>query len=135
MVKIIEITPDKQKASSLRKMAESTLNRITDTDEEAYPTQVIKDYYDVIHYLLEAISLSIGKKVKGKGAHAQLITLISSEHNLEASIEQFLQDLRRHRNRIAYEGFFMPPDYLKRNEQRIKQVIERLKTILQQVEK
>lgn len=110
-------------------MAGNTINRIAETDKGEYPTQIIKDYHDVIHYLLEAISLTMGKKVKGKGAHAELIGLVSREHGLKTGTEQFLQELRKHRNRIAYEGFFMPSDYLERNEDRIRRIIERLQGI------
>lgn len=75
MAKIKDVAPDPEKAKSLRKMAKKTLDRIEETNAEKYPTQVLKDYYNVIHYYLEAISISEGKKVSGRGAHAQLISL------------------------------------------------------------
>lgn len=133
MAKIIERTPDEERAKSLKRMADKTLERIRETDEEKYTTQVVRDYYNVVHNLLEAISMSIGKKVEGRGAHAELISFISKKFEMETSQEQFLQNLRKYRNRISYEGFFMQKDYLKRNEERIIESIEKLNKILNEV--
>lgn len=133
MAKIVDKTPDKERAKSLKKLAEKILMRIDETDKEKYTTQVVKDYYNVIHNLLEAISMSMGKKVKGRGAHAELISLICRKFDIETGQEQFLQSLRKYRNRISYEGLFIQKDYLERNEQDIKEMIGRLKTILKEV--
>ncbi len=130
MAKIIDKTPDGEKAKSLKNLAEKILERIDETDKEKYATQVVRDYYNVIHNLLEAISTSIGKKVKGKGAHAELISLICEKFEIERSQEQFLQNLRKYRNRISYEGLFVRKDYLERNEKNIREIIESLKEIL-----
>ncbi len=73
MAKIVEKSPDREKAKSLKKLSVKILKRIDETDKEKYTTQVVRDYYNAIHNLLEAISISMGKKVKGKGAHAELI--------------------------------------------------------------
>ena len=130
MAKIIEIKPDKEEARALKKMANQTLSRIAETDKKKFSTQVVKDYYDVIHYLLEATSVASGKKVKGRGAHAELISLICEKHDLNTEIETFLQNLRKFRNRIAYEGFSMEADYLKRNENKMEKVIDKLNSAL-----
>lgn len=70
---ITKIRPDKQKAESLRKMAEITLERLKKTDMEEYPSNTLLDYYDIIHKLMEAIALKEGTKIKGEGAHQELI--------------------------------------------------------------
>lgn len=129
MAKTKDITPDPEKAKSLRKMAEKTLNRIEETDAEKYPSQVLKDYYNAIHYYLEAITTNEGKKISGRGAHAQLISFVCNTHGLDKPSEEFLQNLRKHRNRISYEGFFTEPNYIKRNERKIKKLIEKLQEI------
>lgn len=133
MAKIVDKNPDREKAKSLESMAEKILKRIEDTDEEKYTTQVVKDYYNIIHNLLEAISASLGKKVKGKGAHADLISLVCREFDINTSEEQFLQNLRKYRNRISYEGFFIRKDYLQRNEDSIKKIIQKFKNILNEI--
>lgn len=131
MAKIIDKTPDRERAKSMRRMARRILKRIDETDREEYPTQVLKDYYEAIHNLLEAISSSIGKKVRGGGAHAELISMVSRKFELDTSTEKFLQSLRRYRNRISYEGFFIKEDYLERNENRIRETINELERILE----
>jgi len=130
MGKVIEKTPDKEKAKSLKKMSDEILRRVDDTDREKFATQVVEDYYDVIHNLLEAIAISMGKKVKGRGAHAQLISLICDEFGIEESREEFMQSMRKYRNRISYEGFFIDDNYLERNEEKIREIIKELKRIL-----
>ena len=60
---IINVTPDKQKSASLKKMAEITLERLDKTDKEKYPSNTLLDYYDVIHNLLEGFTLMKGIKV------------------------------------------------------------------------
>ncbi len=130
MAKVIDITPDKEEARSLGKMADRTLERIAETDKERFTTQVVKDYYDVIHYLLEGIGMGLGKKVKGRGAHAELISFICEKFGVETEVERFLQSLRKFRNRIAYEGFSVRSDYLERNEDTIEEIVERLGSIL-----
>lgn len=133
MAKIIDITPDREEARSLKKMEERTLERIGETDKERFTTQVVKDYYDVIHYLLEGITMGLGKKVKGRGAHAELISLISERFEIEEEVEEFLQNLRKFRNKIAYEGFSVDMNYLRRNEDRLRETIESLKSILNDI--
>jgi len=41
-----------------------------------------------------------------------------------------LDDLRILRNRVAYEGFFVEPSYLDRNELFFKQLIQKLKNLI-----
>jgi len=54
---ITKVYPDKSKSKSLKIMAEITLERLESTDIEKYPTNTLNDYYDVIHKLMEALSL------------------------------------------------------------------------------
>ena len=79
----IEIKTDKQKAESLKKMAEITLRRLEEIDKEKYPSNTLTDYYDVIHKLMEAITVAEGVKIKGEGAHQQLIDYIAKEKKMK----------------------------------------------------
>lgn len=45
---ITRVKPDSQKAESLKKMAEITLERLNKTDMEKYPSNTLEDYYDII---------------------------------------------------------------------------------------
>ena len=123
---ITKIKPDKQKAESLKTMSQVTLQRLEETDIEKYPSNALKDYYDALHELMEAITLSEGIKFRGDGAHQELIDYISKKYSLGESIRQFLQQLRDYRNRISYEGFTINKNYILSNQDKIKQIIKLL---------
>ncbi|MBI5392362.1 hypothetical protein HZA96_00705 [Candidatus Woesearchaeota archaeon] len=126
---ITKITSDKQKALSLFKMAEITLERLGKTEKETYPSNTLVDYYDIIHKLLEAIALKEGVKAKGEGAHQELIDYIAKQQKLDEQTRLFLQQLRDYRNRISYEGFMVQKDFISTNQKRIKTIIENLRNI------
>ena len=72
----INIDPDKQKARSLKDMADITLKRLKETNIEKYPTNTLADYYSIIRKLMEALTSTEGIKFKGEGAHKELIDYI-----------------------------------------------------------
>ncbi|MFO7792747.1 MAG: hypothetical protein ACQEQM_08570 [Thermoplasmatota archaeon] len=51
-----EVKPDPDKAKALVKMSDKILERVKETDEERFPSQVLRDYYDAIRQLMEAIA-------------------------------------------------------------------------------
>ena len=122
----LEIQPDKQKAKSLKKMAEITLERVSETDVNKYPSNVLVDYYDIIHKLLEAITMLEGTKIKGDGAHEELIEYVAKSYGLDEQTRQLLQQMRDYRNRISYEGFMINENYLLLNGKKIKETVELL---------
>jgi len=118
---------DKQKSKSLIKMAKITLERLGDINSLKYPSNTLNDYYNIIHQLAECICCSYGFKFSGDGAHAELLNFIFSEKfEFSESEKLFSQELRVLRNRISYEGFFIQEEYLKRNEIKIKNIIDKL---------
>ena len=123
---ITTITPDVNKAKALIKMAKITLERLKKTDLEAYPSNTLVDYYDIIHKLLEAETLQRGVKIKGERAHQELIDYCAKELSLSEQTRQFLQQLRDYRNRISYEGFMVTPGFINANNQKIKTIIDSL---------
>ncbi len=125
-----KVTPDPEKARSLRKMSGKILDRIEETDVEEFPSQVLQDYYDVLHQLIEAIANLDGMETGGPGAHQNLINWFADEYDVSEDVREFLQQLREYRNRISYEGFFVKVGYLERNEDRIVSVIDFLFDVL-----
>lgn len=123
---IIKISQDKQKAKSLRNMARITLKRLNKTNIEEYPSNTLVDYYDIIHKLMEAFTLEKGIKIKGDGAHIELINYMSKILILSESDRQFLQQIRDYRNRISYEGFMINKNYIIFNRDKILYIINRL---------
>ena len=123
---IIKIQPDKQKANSLKKMAEITLERLNNTDLKKYPSNTLNDYYDIIHKLMDAICLSNGIKIKGEGAHYELIEYTVKKYNFDEQTKQFIQKMRDYRNRISYEGFMVHQNYIELNKNKINKIIKTL---------
>ena len=120
------IQPDGQKAQALRIMAEVTLERANETDVNKYPSNILVDYYDIIHKLLEAITIREGTKIKGDGAHEELIDYVAKECGLDGQTRQLMQQMRDYRNRISYEGLMIHKNYILLNEKKIKEIIGRL---------
>ena len=129
---ITKIQADRQKAESLRKMARMTLERLDKTPKEEYPGNTLVDYYDAIHKLMEAITLSEGIKIRGEGAHQELIDYVAKTKRLDEHTRQFVQQLRDYRNRISYEGFTINNNFIAQSEKKIKEVIESLFGLLKE---
>lgn len=91
---ITKIKPDTQRSESLKKMAEITLQRLAKTEMQLYPSNTLLDFYDAIHKLIEALTLREGIKIKGEGAHQELIDYISKQNKIDEQTRQFLQQMR-----------------------------------------
>jgi len=126
---ILKIRPDIQKSKSLVEMAKITLQRLNEINLYKYPTNTLIDYYDSIHKLMEALSLKEGIKIKGEGAHQELIDYTCKKYKFNESDCSFIQEIRDFRNRIFYEGFMISEDYLKMNFERINRIIKTLEQI------
>src|SRR3989338_5780994 len=123
---ITKIKPDKQKSESLKKIAEITLERLYRTNMESYPTNTLIDYYDILHKLMEALTLKNGVKIKGEGAHQELIDYLAKQHIFDEQTRGFLQQVRDYRNRISYEGFRINKNYIILNKKIIINVMNKL---------
>jgi len=123
---ITKVKLDKQKSESLMKMAKITLERLENTDMEKYPSNTLSDYYDVIHKLIEAMMIRDGIKVKGEGAHQELIDYTAKKNKIDEHMRVFLQQMRDYRNRISYEGFIVNKNYIHLNKEFIKRIINHL---------
>lgn len=124
-----QVVPDKQKAQSLRYVARITLERLQKTNISEYPTNTLLDYYDILHKLLEAITLTKGIKIKGDGAHQELIDYVCSKYSLSEQERMFLQQLREYRNRISYEGFIIKEAYIIKNKEKIEILIKKIELL------
>ena len=120
----LTVRPDRNKASSLRRMAKVTLERLDGTDLFKYPSNTLIDYYNIIHLLMEAEAIGEGVKFKGEGAHVELIDHVARKNFPNQRI--FLQDMRDYRNKISYEGFAIRESWLRSNDGKIRKVISKL---------
>jgi len=126
----LNIQPDKEKAKSLLALAQITLERLKEINPQKYPANTLTDYYDTIHKLLESLCLANGIKIKGDGAHQELIDYICASYQFTEADRIFLQELREYRNKISYEGLNINPSFIKINSERIELIILKLKSLI-----
>ncbi len=126
----ITIRPDIAKAKSLRESSLTTLKRLEETDLEKYPSNTLKDYYDIIKGLMESLLYLEGIKMKGEGAHYETIEYVCKEHNLGEASRVFLQDMREYRNGMFYEGFNIQASYIRLNAKKINDIIKSLLNLI-----
>lgn len=129
--RLIRVTPDREKAKSMLKMVDTTIEMVRSIDIEKFSSNITKDYYDAIRELISIILLLDGYKTYGEGAHKRLVEYLQSKYNELGYHEiSFIDDLRITRNKIAYDGFFVEKDYIERNLKKITNVIDKLKMII-----
>lgn len=130
---LIKITPNKEKAKSILKMADTTIEMIKIIDITKFSSNVTKEYYDVIRELISVILLLDGYKTYGEGAHKKLIEYIQTNckefNEYEISL---IDDLRITRNKVAYDGFFVDKDYIWRKIKDVKIIINKLKNVIRE---
>ncbi len=128
MDELIKITPDKERAASILKMSSLIEERINAQNPEKMAPLIISDYYEIMKELATAILFIEGYKTLG---HKELIHYLEERHKSFTGHEiSVLDSLRIMRNRISYEGLFVEPDYLLRNEKYFKDIIQKMKNII-----
>jgi len=129
-MELIKITPDKEKAKSILQMVLLLEDRIKVQDQERMAALIIADYYEIVKELITAILFIDGYKTL---SHKDLIHYLEENYaSFSAREMDIIDNLRILRNRVAYEGFLVDSSYLKRNENRFKKIINKLKPIIKQ---
>lgn len=130
---IVKITPDKEKAKSILKMANTTLEMIESIDINKFPSNVLKEYYEIIRELISILLLLDGIKTYGENAHKEQIEYLEKNYQKITNHEiNLIQELRINRNKIAYNGFFVNSDYVTRKKQMILQITNKLKNLIKE---
>jgi len=122
------ISPDKEMSKSIEKMIKVRLKALKIKDNREFASLVVEDYYEIIKESITALMVVDGYKTL---SHEVLVGFLKKFYKQFTEEEIFLIDqLRILRNKIAYKGFFINYDYLKRNEPKIKSIISKLTKIL-----
>ena len=126
MEDLIRVTPNREKAKSILKMVEKTLEMINNLDIDKFPSNITKEYYEVIRELLSIVLLLDGYKTYGEGAHKKLIEYLEANYKEFTKYEiSLIDNLRNIRNKIAYDGFFVKKDYIERKKKDIDLIIKK----------
>ncbi len=122
------VKPDKEMAKALLNMIEVRLKALELLRKKEFASLIVEGYYEVIKETITALMAANGYKTL---SHEILVGYLK-EFFPEFSESEilFVDELRQLRNKIAYKGFFVPPDFIGRNESRIKKLVSKLINIL-----
>lgn len=126
--KLIKITSDKERVKSIVGMVDLIEKRINATKGKEFSTLLLGDYYEIVKELTTAVLNLDGYKTL---SHKALFDYLKNNYdNFTLSELELMEELRKLRNKVVYEGFFIKPAYLERNETVIKNIISKLKSIV-----
>ena len=74
---LLKVTSNKERAKSILKIANNTIEMIDSLDQKKFVTLITRDYYEVLRELMAALLLLDGFKTEGEGAHKKLIEYLS----------------------------------------------------------
>ncbi|MBI2675808.1 MAG: hypothetical protein HYX24_05085 [Candidatus Aenigmarchaeota archaeon] len=125
-----KVKPDREMARSMVKMIEVRMKELEPKDRKEFASLVVEDYYEIIKEAVTALMATDGYKTL---SHDVLIGYLKEFFPQFSEYEISLADhLRQLRNKIAYKGFFVNPDFLERNEEKIKALALKLIAILRE---
>lgn len=128
-----EVIKDKEIAESLSKTVDirfEAIKVLIEKDLEKFTSVIVEGYYEIIKEILTALIAIDGYKTT---SHEALIIYLKEFYkNFDDYEINFIDDLRKIRNKIDYKGFSLNPEYLKRNNLEIQNIINKLKTILKE---
>jgi hypothetical protein len=128
---LVRLTPNKEKARSILRMVETTLEMIKQIDKRKFPSNIAKEYYEVIREMISILLLLDGFKAYGEGAHKKQIDYLELRYKSFSKSEIILiDDLRIVRNKIAYDGFFVKESYINRKLPDLLNLIGKLRDII-----
>ncbi len=121
---ITKITPDKERANKMLKMANIRLEFWSKEVDSRFVSLKVEAYYDIIKELIFTHMYKTGFNCTN---HLCIIAYLKEKFQ-EFDFEiQKIDELRRIRNEINYRGFFVSTDYLERNKLEFKNIIKKLK--------
>jgi hypothetical protein len=118
---IFKITKDERRAKALKDMAKDRFSKMSSLGE---PYRIIEEYYEIIKELLTSFMYLQGFKTL---SHKALVEF--SAKNIKALSSKdlsLIDELRIKRNNIVYYGERITQEFLKSREEKIKEIIHRL---------
>ncbi len=126
MEEIFRISKDRERAKDLIEMAEERVEmlRLIPKDK-AY--KIVEEHYEIIKEMLTAIMYLDGYKTL---SHIKLIEYFSENYKkLDSNQIRLIDTLRKYRNGIVYYGKKISRDFLRNNEDDIKEIAKTLFTL------
>ena len=124
-----ERTENPEQAKNLLKMARIRLedNKRREKTEDNI-SLIVESYWEVIKQMITSLL-----KLEGYKCYSQecLISYLKQKQEFSQSQVTLLNQLRKLRNDIDYEGEFLDKDYLDRNEENIEEIIKELENSIE----
>lgn len=126
-----KIKPDRQMASAIFRMIEVRMKALEELKgRPEFASLVVEDYYEIIKEALTALMAIDGYKTLSPEV---LISYLKEFYPQFSDAEILLADnLRKTRNKIAYKGFFVPPDFVERNDEKMRELALKTITVLKE---
>lgn len=125
---IIKIPPDDEKSKQIMDMAMLRLEFWENKIDERFTVLKIEAYYEIIKELTLSLIYKEGYNCIN---HQCLIAYLTNNvKGFDYEINK-IDELRQIRNEIAYRGFKVNANYLKRNELEFKGIITQLKGLIE----
>ena len=125
------VAKDKEIAESLFKTVDTRfedLKVLLEKDIIKFTSVITEGYYEIIKEMLTALMAIDGYKTT---SHEALIIYLKEFYkNFDEYEIRFIDDLRKIRNKIDYKGFTVNPEYLKRNNLEIQNIISKFKKLI-----
>ena len=127
---IRKVKPNKEVAKSLLKMAKIRLEEVKQKDIKKFASLATEDYYEIIKECITALMSIDGLKTL---RHEALVAYLKKFYPQFSQEKIALIDmLRILRNKIVYYGFFVQPEFVERNKERILKIIQKLIKIIKE---
>lgn len=126
---LIRITPNPERAKSILTMTETRIKATTLLTPDEFTSIITENHYEIIKELITALLAVEGYKTL---SHTTLIEYLRAHHQKEFTEHEIttIDELRKTRNKITYEGFTVKKDYLQRKTPTIKTITTKLKNII-----
>src|SRR3989338_2241795 len=124
-----KVEADAEKVRSLLKMTQIRERTIPMIKRDKETISVLtENYYEIIKELLVGLMLLHGMKSDN---HECLISFFKKNYSEYEYESNLIYQLKTVRNRIDYEGFLVPPQYLGNNELEFKHIIKLLRALVE----
>ena len=119
-----------KKVESILKMVSIREKSLSCLNFKKFSTLIVETYYEIIKELSSALILLNGFKSVGENAHKDLIDFLKNYTEISEEEIVFAQDLRVKRNQSFYEGKVVNSFYLEIKQKKIKEIIKKLKFLI-----
>ena len=127
---IIKIKSDKERSKSIINLLKEREELIKTLNNSLFPTTMLENYYEIIKELITAIMYADGFKTIGEGSHKETIDYLKNYKEFSEYEINILNELRIKRHGSQYYGKKPNPEFVKQNEQEFKEIIKKLKDLI-----